>query len=177
MQMVAMQRSKALRNVLVGVFGLVFLYHIPGLYRYTQLRHDIERRYVDASWAKRMVEEHAFAGTMQSLPHTTTVGADRISISPDTGVVTVAFGGLPSGVGETLRMLPIVEADSKRYPLTAYIKSGRPIAKGTIFWACSSSLLRSLEAYIEENSGTLAGELAPPQCRYVTWLDLKPVVN
>lgn len=157
-------RSRLLK-VALGTFVLMALVNLPSTISYFQLRQEIDRRYDSIEWAKQAVVDHLRNGTMSALAAFNTTSRDQVSISPESGIITLAFNDMTAVNGGTLKFLPIVISDGVERPLEKFLKTELPLDGTMIYWACSSTLVSSRDEYIVANKGTLDAEFAPPACR------------
>ena len=157
--------ARITRNgLLIALFALIAMYAL-GVPQYTQLRLEIDRRYQAALWTKDAVMERAVEGNLSRLALPKYMKQEAVSVSTASGIITIAFPDLPAAAQGTLNLIPIVRYDGALYALADFLALKLALDPQMVFWACAAEPLRARDSVIVQNSGTLATELAPADCR------------
>lgn len=153
---------------ILTLFFAAFL-NASSIIEYHETRREIDKQYHDAQWAKELVVDLAITGQLSNVGNYLEDTRKRITISSQSGVITINIFGGPYTDGKTLKLMPAVVRSGVFYSLEDYLNTkGRP-ERLMFSWACTSSRVRSRDPYVEANIGTLDVEFAPVDCRRGGW--------
>lgn len=159
--------------IVLAIVGVVAAYAIPAYQDYLA-RSRVGEGLALAASARLAVAENAasgngFSGGYVSPPATRNV--ESIRIDDDTGQIAIAFTARVAAAGANTLVLVPSAPDQADTPTARVALSKGVIQAGTITWECfagdkaSSSLPAPGAGPMPTDAPTLAGKLAPPECR------------
>lgn len=90
-----------------------------------------------------------------------------VTISQDTGVITVAYGADVDGGGRTLTLVPVRAGHAGGYAFSGNAFSSLILSPSSqISWVCASANTITRNAAVLEQKGTLPSKYTPLECRW-----------
>ncbi|OMY97566.1 general secretion pathway protein GspH [Burkholderia pseudomallei] len=159
--------------IVLAIVGVVAAYAIPAYQDYLA-RSRVGEGLALAASARLAVAENAasgngFSGGYVSPPATRNV--DSIRVDDDSGQIVVAFTARVAAAGANTLVLVPSAPDQADTPTARVALSKGAVQAGAITWECfadgkaSSSLPAPGAGPLPTDAPTLAGKLAPPECR------------
>ncbi|AIO64930.1 hypothetical protein DM82_175 [Burkholderia oklahomensis] len=159
--------------IVLAIVGVVAAYAIPAYQDYLA-RSRVGEGLALAASARLAVAENAasgsgFSGGYVSPPGTRNV--ESIRVDDDTGQIVVAFTSRVAASGANTLVLVPSAPDQAETPTARVALSKGAVQAGAITWECfadgktSSSLPAPGAGPMPSDAPTLAGKLAPPECR------------
>lgn len=155
---------------LIGIFWLMGLLGIVGLNVETawlnhQLRVRVDKGMAQAGFATVAVRSNAIQGRPLDygwVPADHSIAGEQITISNETGIITVAFAGNIEGVPRNLKLVPI---SNRRVIMFSDIPIARDPDLVNMDWLCTSHESGNPFVLPADGFGSLPARFAPARCR------------
>lgn len=155
---------------LLFVVALIVLVTVQSHYAYEsyKIRQRVTAGLKLAVPAKAVVEGNAAKGLALNSGWVLPASSDGVvTISQDTGVVTVAYGADVDGGGWTLTLVPVRAGHAGGYAFSGNATSSSILFPASqVSWVCASANTITRNTTVLEHKGTLPTKYAPLECRW-----------
>jgi hypothetical protein len=138
-------------------------------YESYQIRQHVKTGLQLAMAVKEIVEVNASKGLALDTGWAFSESSQEVvlGISPETGVITIAFGSKIVEGGRTLTLVPVLPGLDDGYALTGDANSSSYVLKELpIRWVCASANTITKKTTVIKHMGTLPSKYAPLECRW-----------
>ena len=157
---------KLLFFLVLTVFVVV---QIRYAYESYQIRQHVKAGLQLAMAVKEIVEVNASKGLALDTGWAFSESSQDValSISPETGVITIAFGSEVIEGGRTLTLVPVLPGLEDGYALTGDADSSSIfLTELPVRWVCASANTITKKKTVIKHKGTLPSKYAPLECRW-----------
>lgn len=156
---------------LLFVVALIVLVTVQSHYAYEsyKIRQRVTAGLKLAVPAKAVVEGNAAKGLALNSSWVLPASSDGVvvTISQDTGVITVAYGADVDGGGRTLTLVPVRAGHADGYAFSGNATSSSILFPASqISWVCASANTITRNTTVLQHKGTLPTKYAPLECRW-----------
>jgi hypothetical protein len=157
-----------LGSAILGVLIVIAATHLPDAYESFKIRARVFAVLSHTSQFKMLVEKNFWENVRldQGADETPRDSSSKISVDAVTGIITVTLPDDIDGGGKTLTMIPALDCDGSVVRSLDNVRR-EPSRSGRVVWCGTSRHIRSENAFIRENLGTLHSKYAPIEFRRI----------